>query len=68
MITKQCKFTDFDGIVHGGIYVMTNGQVEDLENDYIICGCCGTIFELDDIEDYSIYKTWVNISDEIIGE
>ena len=68
MAFKQCKFTDFDGIVRGGIYVMTNGQVEDPENDYIICGCCGGIFQLDDVESYICYPSWLDISEEIIGE
>ncbi len=70
MVTKQCKFIDFDGVVRGGIYVMTNGQIEDPENDYIICGCCGGIFQLDDevIDWWSIYPDWVDISNEIIGE
>lgn len=70
MVTKQCKFADLYGDVHGGIYIMTNGQTEDIENDYIICGCCGGIFQLDDdsIDWWSIYPDWVNISQEIIGE
>lgn len=68
MTTKQCKFTDFDGDVHGGIYVMTNGQIEDPENDYIICGCCGGIFQLDEVENYICYPSWLDISQEIIGE
>lgn len=68
MVVKQCKFTDFENTTHGGLYVLTNGQVEDTDNDYIICGCCGSIFHLDDVESYSIYQTWVDISDEIMGE
>ncbi len=68
MVTKQCKFTDFDGVVRGGIYVMTNGQIEDPENDFIICGCCGEIFQLDDVESYICYSSWLDMSEEIIGE
>jgi len=68
MVAKQCKFTDFCGDVIGGVYVFTNGQIEDPENDYIICGCCGTIFRAEDVESYSIYQTWADISKEIIEE
>lgn len=68
MVVKQCKFTDFDGGTFGGLYVFTNGQVEDTENDYIICGCCGAIFHLEDVESYGIYPSWVDISNEIMGK
>ena len=68
MLIRQCKFIDCYGDPNGGLYVFTNGQVEDKDNDYIICGCCGSIFHLDEVESWSIYPEWVNISDEIIGE
>lgn len=38
-------------------------------HDYIICGCCGSIIELDN-EDVQILEElpWINVSHEIIGE
>lgn len=68
MLTSQCTFTDLSGSTFGGIYVLTNGQVEDKENDYIICGCCGAVFHLDEVESWSVYHSWIDISKEIIGE
>ena len=68
MLIRQCKFTDSEGVTNGGLYVFTNGQAEDTENDYIICGCCGAIFHLEDVESYGIYPSWVDISKEIMGE
>lgn len=68
MLIRQCRFVDGESNVLGGLYVFTNGQSEDKENDYIICGCCGGVFRLEDVESYSIYPNWVDISNEIIGE
>ena len=61
MLTEQVKFryigedTEFGGIL--------------VDNKYVICGCCGGVFELDD-EEIEILKKlrWVPISDEILGE
>ena len=36
-------------------------------HDYVICGECGCIIELEDIADI-VELPWVNISDEVIGE
>ncbi len=46
--------------------------------DEVICGCCGGVFEIDEIvesaKDFQIespievYDFWVDISDEIIGD
>lgn len=36
--------------------------------DKVICGCCGGIFDLNEICYLKEYKTWVNISEEITGE
>lgn len=41
-----------------------------VDSRHIICGCCGSVFECDDLtkEDIEPYETWVNISNEIIGD
>lgn len=61
MLVKQVKFRiigDSDEIF-GGIMV---------DNQYIICGCCGSVFEVNDVIICQVYNSWLNISDEIIGE
>lgn len=62
MKTEQVIFTCHDDAVgpFGGILV---------DDEYIICGCCGSVFEVDD-ENVSIIKRlkWISISDEIIGD
>ena len=38
--------------------------------DEIICGCCGSILELNEFEEYEVVELgdWVNIEEEIRGE
>ena len=57
MDTKMVKFS-YDGETFGGIMV---------NDEWIICGCCGSVFEVGEVE---IIETlsWVNISDEILGD
>ena len=65
MITRQVRFRykgDDNDTYFGGILI------EDGEESFIICGCCGIVFEIDEIEEIQKYEHWVNISDEIIGE
>ena len=60
---KQCKFKDYDNKVCGGILCeFDNGD------KYIICGCCGEIFDVNEVEILETYAYWVDLSDEIIGE
>ena len=59
METKQVKFKDFEGNILGGIMI---------DNKFVICGCCGGVFEMEEIEILEVYKVWLNISDEIRGE
>lgn len=54
---KQIKFK-YDGAILGGILI---------DDNTIICGCCGCIFEKDAVEILEIYNTWVDLSAEIIG-
>ena len=61
MIAKQVSFWDKDNEKwKGGIMI---------DNQYIICGCCGSVFECKDLkkEEVMPYDVWVDISDEIIG-
>ena len=63
MIIKQVRFRPVgEQAWQGGIYINNN-----LEDAYIICGCCGNIFELYDIDEYYFYDEWMNLS-EIIKE
>lgn len=60
---EQVKFV-YDNEVFGGIAkVDDEGKIY-----YVICGCCGCIFDTEDIVILKQYHNWVNISDEIIGE
>lgn len=36
-------------------------------NDFIICGCCGTVIPLQECEILEVYDYWVDLSHEIIG-
>ena len=62
----QVYFVDEDGVWRGGIAY----------RDEIICGCCGSIFDIEEVienaPDYvqrpiHEYSRWINISDEIQG-
>lgn len=64
---KQVMFYDkANNMKHGGI-LMDNGD--------IICGCCGGIIPSDEIggedDDHviiKVFKTWVNLDEEICGD
>lgn len=55
---KQIKFR-YDGAILGGILI---------DDNTIVCGCCGNIFEKDAVEILEIYDTWVDLSPTIIGD
>ena len=63
MIAQQVQFNDKnigEGEMLGGIMV---------DNEYIICGCCGGIFEVEEVGKENIFPLkWINISEEIKGE
>lgn len=62
MKTTQIKFFDSDNNCWcGGILV---------NDDYVICGCCGGGFPLSELDSDKIiyFQRWVNISDEIMRE
>lgn len=65
MTFKQCKFKDIENdMILGGIL--------NEDEKYIICGCCGAVIDLteepDDYKIIKVYDSWVNISEEIMGE
>ena len=64
MVTKQIRFrcVNEDDTNLGGILV------KDGEKSFVICGCCGGVIRMDEIEKIQEYEDWVDISDEIIGE
>lgn len=57
-MNKQIIFMDASGCVNGGIQ---------LENDNIICGCCGATITLTSVRIIHEYSTWCDISYEITG-
>lgn len=50
------------GEVLGGIAVYDGDTLIN-----VICGCCGGVFEPEDVKILERYEYWVNVSDEIIG-
>ena len=34
---------------------------------FIICGCCGGAIDVDDIDWMEVYDSWMDISEEIMG-
>ena len=63
----QCGEKDYNKILGGIAKLDNDGNIE-----YIICGCCGGVFEKDDIYDgifqFSVYENWIDISQEILGD
>lgn len=65
MTTKQVKFLDKNSQeILGGILI---------DDETLICGCCGGVFDRDEWEDIGIeilkeYNNWANISNEIVEE
>ena len=63
MFAYQIKFKDLeDGSINGGIVV------DDGSKPYVICGCCGSILTLDEVELLDEYDDWNSLSVEIIGD
>lgn len=62
MIVKQVKFRcEGEEDYKGGI------MVDDGYPPYVICGCCGGVYEMNEIEEIKTYPSWVDISEEIKG-
>ena len=59
MTTKQvCFRAEGETEFFGGILV---------NDEYVICGCCGGVVPIDEVAEMELYKNWVNISDEFMG-
>ena len=65
-VPTQVLFVDEDGVWRGGIAY----------HDEIICGCCGGVYEIDEVIEIAPeyvqqpihkYEYWIDISDEIRG-
>ena len=61
---KQVKFIDNEGEIHGGI-VKINCNTDKME--YVICGCCGAIFEMTEITIIREYQ-WIDLDYAILGD
>ena len=61
MKVEQVYFYHYaDDKFYGGILV---------DNKYVICGCCGSVFDLEEGEiEIAVKLPWVNISDAISGD
>lgn len=64
MIAKQCIFVDEEKTVHAGIHC-----VEDNGDNYIICLCCGGIFDPREVV-FKDFEYWMSLDelDEIAEE
>ena len=57
---KQIKFHEIgENIEIGGIL---------LDDGNIVCGCCGSLFEPEDVEIIKEYESWIDLSEEIKGD
>ena len=60
---RQVKFVDPEGDICEGFV-----ELEDNTPVRIICGCCGGIFEPQEIKILKIYKGWVSLKEFIRGD
>ena len=56
---KQVKFHEIGEDIEIGGILLNNGN--------IICGCCGGLFEPEDVEIIREYENWIDLSEEIKG-
>ena len=57
---KQVKFHEIgEDIEIGGIL---------LDDGNIVCGCCGSLFEPEDVKIIKEYESWIDLSEEIKGD
>lgn len=60
MYVTQVLFKDPEGEMNTGICI---------DNKYVICGCCGSVFDEDDIDfEWICHLPWIDISDAIKGD
>ena len=57
---KQIKFHEVgEDIEIGGILI---------DDGNIVSGCCGSLFEPEDVEIIKEYESWIDLSEEIKGD
>lgn len=52
-----------EGKTYGGI-----AWIDCERLDYVICGCCGAIFNAEDVEIVERYTDWMDLTQAIVGE
>ena len=57
---KQVKFHEIGEDTEIGGILLDDGK--------IICGCCGCLFEPEDVEIIREYKNWIDFSEESKGD
>lgn len=57
---KQIKFHEIGEDTEIGGILLDDGK--------IVCGCCGSLFEPEDVEIIKEYESWINLSEEIKGD
>lgn len=65
---RQVQFKDPDGEILGGIALYEEQTDGVMELKKVICGCCGSTFEPDEVEIIQVYGNWIDLCNEIIGE
>ena len=62
---KQIKFKDLnEDEIHYGF-----GKFDEYENlEEVICGCCGSTFEVDEVTIVKVYDWWVPLEESIMGD
>lgn len=68
-MVKQVKFKITDDSIGDPNEILGGIAIFD-DNSYlvnIICGCCGSILESEDIKIIRIYENWIDLTDDILG-
>lgn len=67
MQPTQVKFKPIGEEAWQGGILFTKETDAAIEDAFVVCGCCGSIYEMDDIEELVVFSNWIDISQEIIG-
>jgi hypothetical protein len=65
-LSKDCPRATQVAFIDSGSYDVKGGIYIDYLNG-VICGCCGALVPLSDIEFLSVYDDWVDLSECITG-
>lgn len=66
IINPSIMDPDEENNIHGGIGEYINICGEDILIK-VICGCCGSVLEPEDIEVLDKYDSWMDLTETIIG-